>query len=75
MKNASVREYDGYMSNPKASLVPNLLKTLSEHKPVETENRQAGSRVETKAPMPKVKASTKPVRSTVSQTRTSNRGK
>jgi len=63
------------MSNPKAPLVPNLLKTLSEHKPAEVESRPTNGRVETKSPMPKVKASTKPVRSTLSQARTTNRGK
>ncbi|WP_005032903.1 hypothetical protein [Holophaga foetida] len=63
------------MSNPKSPLVPNLLKTLSEHKPGEAENRQPGARMETKAPMPKVKASTKPVRSTLSHARSTNRGK
>jgi len=67
--------YDGAMSNPKPILVPDLLKTLSTHKPAEAEARQQGSRTEAKAPMPKVKASTKPVRSTLSHARTTNRGK
>lgn len=63
------------MSNPKASLVPDLLKTLNEHKPTEPEHRPADRRTTGKAPMPKVKASTKPLQSTLNQTRTSNRGK
>ena len=63
------------MSNPKPSLSPNLLKTLTGLKPASTENPQHGGRVESKAPMPKVKASTKPLQSTVNRTRSTNRGK
>lgn len=63
------------MSNPKSPLVPDLLKSLSEHKPLDPGSHQVKAHMETKAPMPKVKASTKPIRSTMSHTRTSNRGK
>jgi hypothetical protein len=63
------------MSNPKPPLVPDLLKSLSEHKPAEAGSHQTKALKETKAPMPKVKASTKPIRSTMSHTRMSNRGK
>nr|WP_320133159.1 hypothetical protein [uncultured Holophaga sp.] len=63
------------MANPKAPLIPNLLKSLSEHKAAEATPTQPGASLASKAPMPKVKPSTKPVRSTLSQTRTSNRGK
>ena len=63
------------MSNPKPIIAPDLLKTLTDHKTVEAENRQVGGRTESKAPMPKVKVSTKPIRSTVSRTRSTNRGK
>jgi hypothetical protein len=63
------------MSSPKFNVSPDLLKSLTNLKPTEAENRKPGSRIESKAPMPKVKASTKPVRSTVSHTRSTNRGK
>jgi len=63
------------MSNPKPLVVPDFLKSLSNLKPAEAEDRQPGSRVESKSPMPKVKASTKPIRSTVTHARSTNRGK
>lgn len=63
------------MAKPNPSLVPDLLKALSTAKPAEAEAKRPGVPAGSKSPMPKVKASTKPVKSTMSQTRTSNRGK
>jgi hypothetical protein len=63
------------MSNPKPILTPELMTSLTHLKPAEAVNRQPGSKIETKAPMPKVKASTKPVRSTMGHSRSTNRGK
>ena len=57
-------------------LVPtDLLKTVAKAKPAEAEAGQPTHKAAPKAPAPKVKASTKPVKSTVNQTRSTNRGK
>ncbi len=63
------------MATPKLPIPADLLKSLSKAKPAEAETGQPGSKNVSKAPAPKVKASTKPVKSTVNQTRSTNRGK
>ncbi len=69
------KDYTGTMSNPKPTTVPDLLKALSQAKPAEPGTDQPGAKAATKAPIPKVKASTKPAKHTQAHTRTSNRGK
>ena len=63
------------MTKPKLPIPGDLLKTVAAAKPVDHEAGQPGAKNVSKAPAPKVKASTKPVKSTVTQTRSTNRGK
>lgn len=63
------------MANPKLHIPTDLLKSVSEAKPAEHESGQPGTKNVSKAPAPKVKASTKPVKSTMTQSRSTNRGK
>jgi hypothetical protein len=63
------------MANPKLPIPTDLLKTVANAKPAEQEAGQPGAKNVSKAPAPKVKASTKPVKSTMTQSRSTNRGK
>ena len=63
------------MTKPKLPIPSDLLKSVTTGKPAEHEGtKHSGSNV-SKAPAPKVKASTKPARTTVTHTRSTNRGK
>ncbi len=63
------------MTKPKLPIPTDLLKSVATAKPAENEGGQPGAKNASKAPAPKVKASTKPVKSTMTQSRSTNRGK
>lgn len=59
----------------KLPIPTDLLKTVANAKPAEHEGGPEGAKNVSKAPAPKVKASMKPVKSTMTQSRSTNRGK